>query len=136
MLILNPREVRFGIQRWKDARIITIDRLAVREVVEWGDLGPHPTFADVPRSRVRVRVVMDAGPDMEDAPHPGETDTLAFTASPSGGESGRRVVETTCVVISVAHDINTAKGATRTIEFVAISTDGAADPITITQPGV
>ncbi len=135
MLILNPRELRFGLQRWKDARLIAIDRLAAREVVEWGDVGPHPTFADVPRSRIRVRVVLDAGPEMDEAPLPGEFSTLSFTVS-TGGESNRRVVHIPVVVLAIAHEINTLKSATRTIEFVAVSSNGAADPITITQPGV
>ncbi|GJQ28611.1 MAG: hypothetical protein HBSAPP03_04950 [Phycisphaerae bacterium] len=136
MFVLNPSEVRFGIQRWKDVRAIAIDRMAVQEVIEWGDFGPHATFADVPRTRVRLRVVLEAGADLEAAPRPGDSNTLTFTASPGGGEVGRRIVSAACVAIRVTHEVALPKGATRTIEFVAVSSDGVADPITITPAGV
>lgn len=136
MLVLAPQRVRFDLTEWTDVSLIAVDRAATREAVEWMDLGPHPTFADVPEQRTTVRVVrrLDRG-DLA-APTPGQAGTLAFEVSPAATETGRRTHSAPCVVLGVRHELGIgAKGptATQTIELVALSTDGAADPFAVSE---
>lgn len=133
MLLLNPRMVRFGAEMWQDVSAVVIDRSAARQVVEWSDDGPHVVLADVPEQKVTVRVVQDVASDDVDAPTPGEQGELRFYTSPTAAEGGRRRVSTEAVVLSVTHELSLKKGAVRTVTLVAVSADGATDPISITD---
>jgi hypothetical protein len=62
---------------------------------------------------------------------PADALALVFHTSPTGAQAGRRRVSATVVVTGVSHELSRKRGAVRTIEAVAISADGAADPITI-----
>lgn len=136
MLILSPQLVRFDSQEWTDVSLIAIDRVAAREAIEWSDLGPHPMFADVPEQRTTIRLVrrLDRG-DLS-APAPGQLGALSFEVSPAATEAGKRIHTAQCVVLSVRHELSTGpKGpsAMQTIELVALSSDGAADPVAIVE---
>jgi hypothetical protein len=130
MLILNPRQVMFAGSPWNDVTLIALDRTATRLIVEHTDHGPHPAFADAPEQRTTLRVVMDL-PGM-DAPAPGDIGTLSFTTSPTASDASAQTMSATCVVTGVTHEIALKRPPTRTIELIALSPDGAADPITIT----
>lgn len=136
MLILAPQLVRFDTLEWTDVSLIAIDRLAAREAIEWTDLGPHPTFADVPEQRTTIRIVrrLDRG-DLA-SPVPGQAGALAFEVSPAATEAGKRTYTAQCIVLSVRHELSAGPrgpGAMQTIELVALSSDGAADPFAVSE---
>jgi hypothetical protein len=136
MLILNPRSVRFGTAAWDDVESVVIDRAGTRVVEEWGDLGPYEVLADVPEQRVTVRVVQAVHRDDVNVPRPGEQDTLMLFTAPEGNELKRKKVTCVAVVKDVSHELSFKKGALRTVTLVAVSSDGAADPIVVTDaPG-
>jgi len=131
MLVLNPREVRFDSETLEDVTSVTIDRRAARSVVEWSDLGAHAVFADVPEQRVEIRIVQELARGDLGGLAPGDAGVLRFHTAPTGGHAGRRRVEATVVVTGVGHELSRRRGAVRTIACVAVSADGASDPVSI-----
>lgn len=131
MLVLNPGTVSFNGTSWDDVTVVAIDRDGERVVREWGDFGPHAVLADVPEQSVGVRVVRRLARDDIDGPRPGDMGELVFFTSPSGADLGRRRVRATCVVTRVRHELGGREGATREVRFAAVSSDGAADPVSI-----
>jgi hypothetical protein len=117
-----------------------LNRSAAGEVVEWSDMGPHVVLADVPEQRVEIRVVQNlsgarAGESV-DAPSPGEMGELVFHTSPTAGAGGRKRIAVQVVVLRVEHELSLRRGAVRTVRFVAISSDGQADPLSVIEsPG-
>jgi hypothetical protein len=131
MLISNPTSVTFANQSLDAVRQVAIDCRAAKATLDWSDLGPYPTFADVPERSVTVKVV--AVPDHDQSwLAPGAQGTLIFKTSPSATDGARKTYALTAVVMSVSHDL-TESAIKRTIEFAAISPDGAAEPITISD---
>lgn len=135
MLVLNPREVTIGAETLEDVLAVVVDRTPEKRVVEWSDLGPHPVLADVPERRSTVRIVQQLATGDLGGVSPGDEVALAFHTSPTAASTGRRRVSATIVVTGVSHELSRKRGAVRTIEGVAISPDGAADPITIDEGG-
>lgn len=131
MLISNPASVSFANIPLDAVRQIAIDCRATKRVLDWSDLGPYPTFADAPERTVTIKVV--AAPE-RDQPWlaSGTQGTLEFMTSPSATDGARKSYKFTAVVMSVTHDL-TDTAAKRTIEFAALSPDGATDPATITE---
>lgn len=133
MVIIKPSGVTFGTQAWSDVTSVVIDREAEKAVVEWTDAGPHVAFADVPAQRVTVRVERPvASPAEVDGPKPGDLQTLAVQWSRGVSSAADLVMTARCVALRVTHEV-TGKGVTRRVELVAVSTDGARDPVTITR---
>ncbi len=133
MLILNPRNVRFGSLVLDDVRSVSIDRVATREIVEWSDFGPHAVFADAPERKVTIRLVRELTRDGLDAPLPGDSDTLSLRTSPNASDAGGTSVSASAVVTRVTHELLGQARALQKIEFVAISTSGDTDPVTIAE---
>lgn len=131
MLLLTPRVVRFGEATWEDVSAVVVDRAARRKVVEWSDLGPHVALADVPEQEVTVRVVQSLTRDAPDGPRPGDAGELSFDTSPAGTDAARRRVRAQAVVLDVRHELSVKGGATRTVTLVAVSPDGATDPVAV-----
>lgn len=131
MLITNPNSVFFSSQPLDAVRQIAIDCRASKVILDRSDTGPYPTFADAPERAVTVKVV--ASPD-RDQPWlaPGTQGTLTFKTSPSATDGARKTYSLTAVVMFVTHDLGES-ATKRTIEFAAISPDGAADPVTISN---
>lgn len=135
MLILNPRSVKFGGVLWDEVTAVVVDRAAHRTVAEWGDLGPHAVVVDVPEQSVRLRVVRSVSRDDIDVPRPGDAATLVFYTTPAGNELRRRRVSCAAVVLDVSHELSATR-AVRTVTLQAVSSDGAADPVTVVDaPG-
>jgi hypothetical protein len=131
MLFLHPRVVSFGGVDWSGVESVAIERAAARSFVEFADTGPHTVLADVPEQRVEVRVVQDLlGEDM-DVTRPGEIGTLGFETAPNSSGAGRKRVSMTAVVLGVKYQVSRKGGSSRTVELVAVSADGAADPVTV-----
>jgi hypothetical protein len=135
MLLLNPRRVRFGNEAWEDVTALVVDRRAARTVVEWSDEGPYAVLADVPRQRVTLRVVQQIAREDIGAPRPGQEGLLVAYTSPTGSEGGRRRVRCQAVVTAVSHELSLSRGAVRTVDLVAVSGSGAADPIMVEDAG-
>ena len=131
MLILNPRQVRFGPSTWADVSLVAIDRDASRLALEWSDMGPHPVMADAPEQRLTIRVVQEVSRDDLNSPRPGDLGTLTLFTSPTGADARRRKVTCSCVITGVSHDLSLSRGTQRRITLTALSPDGAADPITV-----
>lgn len=133
MLVLNPREVTFDGESWEDVSAVTVDREAARTIESWSDLGPHLAFADVPERRVVIRVVQVLDSDSLLSVAPGDAGELSFYASHGATDSGRKRVEADVVVTKVQHEVSQKRGAVRTVTCVAVSSDGAVDPIRVTD---
>ncbi len=131
MLLLNPETVKFGVATWYDVTVVLVDRATERPVLEWSDTGPYPVFADVPEQRVSVRVSRRLLRDTAFTPRPGDSAELIVYASPTAGDAQRRRIRAICVVTHVAHELSAQRGALQTVTLVALSADGAADPIAI-----
>lgn len=134
MLVLNPRLVRFGSRTWPGVSLVAIERRAARLAIEWSDMGPHPVFADAPEQRLTIRIIQDVAGDEIDAPTPGEQAVLVFYTAPTGADARRRKVSITAVITGVTYDLSLSRGTQRRTSLVAVSADGAADPIAITDP--
>src|SRR5262249_25070333 len=131
MLVLNPEIVKFGSAVWSDVKSISIDRTTDRLVAERSDTGPHLTFVDVAEQRVTISAVRPLLRDQLGSPAPSDEGDLIFYASPSKSDALRRRVKVMCVVTSVKYDIGKNGAAIQTTTLIAMSADGAADPITI-----
>ena len=134
MLILNPRNVRFGSTTWPDVTLVAIDRDAARLALEWSDLGPHPVFADAPEQRLTIRIIQDAPSDDIDAPRPGDHDTLTLYTSPTAADARRRKLTAAAVITSITHELSQTRPHQRRITLTALSADGATAPITVSDP--
>jgi len=131
MIVLNPDQVRFKGKTLGGVGSVWVDRVGTREVVKWSDMGPHVVLADVPEQRVTVRVIRDVGAGELVGPAPGEMGTLSFLASATAGDGRRYRVHAECVVLGVTHRIETGRRAMQTVSLIAVSGDGAEDPLTV-----
>lgn len=133
MLFLHPRVVSFGGVDWSGVESVAIERSAARSFVEYGDSGAHAVLADVPEQRVEVRVTQELlGEDM-DVPRPGEVGTLEFETAPNSSGAGRRRVSMAAVVLGVKYQVSRKGGSARTVDLVAVSADGQADPVLVEE---
>lgn len=135
MLVLNPTKVVFDGDAWDGVRAIVIDQEQETLVEGWNESQPYEVLVDVARNRVRVKVVQEIGPEGLDSPALSAEGLLEFHGSVGGSGAGRKRVRGTCVVVGVRHDLGptgSGRGApTRTVEFIAISEDGATHPLEI-----
>lgn len=84
---------------------------------------------------MNVRVVVELSDDDVGAPVPGESATLSFHTSKGASEAGRKKVSLVAVVTGVTHELSLKRGAVRQIDLVAVSSDGAADPVNVVNEG-
>lgn len=132
MLLLHPRRVTFGSATWGDVESVAVERSAEKVIAQWSDDGPHVVLADVPEQRVTVKVVQALQGGTVDAPVPGEQAALAFETSPNSSGASVTTVSMVAVVLGVSYGVTRKAGSSRTIELMAISTDGSADPVSVT----
>lgn len=127
MLLPHPTRVTFGDLALDAVASVAVDRLAAREIVEFSDLGPHAAFADVPELRTHISLVRR--PDRPDSalPLPGDQADLSFTVATGAHDARRTRFRARCVLREIRHDTAAAR---QTLAFIALSTDGAADPLT------
>ena len=135
MLILNPDIVKFAGERMEGVVAVALDRRPAREIVEFDDLGPHVTFADVPEQRVEVVVRQELRAGDLGAMAPGDAGLLELWTGPGASDAGRRKLSATAVCLRIEHDLSRRAGAARTIRFIAISSSSATDPVTIADAG-
>lgn len=128
MLVLNPNQVVFAGEAWDGVRSIAVDRVAEEVIAERGEGGPEVVFADVPAARVNVRVVRELKESDMSAPRLGQSAVLVFVASLGASDAEKRTISMQAVVTGVKHEVS-ARGATRMVELVALSSDGRTDPV-------
>lgn len=133
MLVLNPQSVTLLGQRVEGVRRVAVHRTPERSLLEWGNLGPYAIFADVPEQRVEVELVADLARGSLDGPAPGEEGTLEFFTAPTAGSGGRRRVEVAVVITAVHHEVEPGGKAQRRVRMAALSSDGVADPIDVSN---
>ncbi|MEO1008700.1 MAG: hypothetical protein AAFX79_09040 [Planctomycetota bacterium] len=133
MLVLNPEWVSLLGTTIEGVRRVVVQRSAARSLVEWGDEGAFPIFADVPEQRVEIEVVADIARDSLEGAAPGDEGTLRFFTAPVAGSGGRRRVEASVVVLEARYDVEPGSRAQRRWRMVALSDGGAADPIEVTS---
>ncbi|RNC80449.1 MAG: hypothetical protein ED559_01150 [Phycisphaera sp.] len=130
MFVLAPESVEFDGDPWLGVESIAIDRIASREVVEVGDLGPHVVFADVPEQRVSVKVTRKIERSELGSVAPGDEGELQFRAGFGRTDAGWLNVTVGVVVTRVDHDFN-RNGVLRVVTMVAVSPNGVTDPVTV-----
>ena len=130
---LNPSEVNLLGAALGGVRSVAVDRSTVRAALEWSDAGAEVVFADSAERRVDVTIVREVevvSGAFATTPALGAMGGLSFVASPNGSDANRVRVEATVVVLDVRHAIVGASGARQTIRCVAVSDDGATQPVT------
>ncbi|MBI1190680.1 MAG: hypothetical protein GC200_08395 [Tepidisphaera sp.] len=133
MLVLNPSSVTFGSATWSNVTALVIERAAQKQVTEWSDNGPHAVLADVPEQVVKVRVVSEVVSGDPNGPSTGASGVLTATTGPNASDALRRVISIAAVVVGVSYELSQKKGAVRTVDLVAVSSDGASDPVSVTD---
>lgn len=133
MVFLNPDIVTLGALTLTNVQFVAIDREARRTALEYSDLGPHAAFVDVPEQRITVRIVRRITESEALPIKPGDRLALALRAAPNLSGAGVRASAATVVITAVESTLSNRGGATQRISAIAISADGAADPITISS---
>lgn len=133
MLVLHPSDVTLLGAPLPGVESIAVSRTATKFVVERADTGPHPVFADAPEQAAEIVIVRAIEGPLPPGPLPGQQGALVFVGALSGADGPARRVSATVVVRSVRIELARRKGGAQRIELLAISTTGAADPITIQE---
>jgi len=130
MIWLNPESVAFGTLEIGEVESVVVDREAVLTAEEFGDAGPFMVFADVPKCRVRVRVARRVQDPSPNTLRLGEKASLVFTPSRNASSASRlSVIMSNAVVISIVHTVARSGASKQVVEFLALSSDGAKDPV-------
>lgn len=132
MLFLNPQHVSLGALTLEHVASIVVSRAADRLTVEYSDLGPFPVFADVPQERTTLTItrdLLDAGLPETDALALGHQATLSFTTAPNASDARTRTFSLTIVITAIRNDLPRDRRLFQVISCLAISTDGASDPL-------
>jgi len=133
MVFLNPDIVNLGALTLTNVQFVAIDREARRTALEYTDLGPYAAFADVPEQRVSVRIVRRITESEALPIEPGDRVALSLRSAPNLSAAGVRAISATIVISAVESTLSNRGGATQRISAIAISSTGAADPITTTS---
>lgn len=131
MLALHPDNVRLMGESLGAVESIAIDRRAERLLVERGDTGPHAVFVDAAEVRVTATLVRALEHGDDGALRPGMSGSLRFETAPGASGARRRVWEADVVIASVEHEVGTRRSARQRVVMVAVSADGAADPVRV-----
>lgn len=138
MLLLEPQSVRFGDVVLESVQFISLDRTATRFIVERGDDGGLPVFADAPEELVILRVVQQITAQELTMLRCGRLETLSWITASSSSDAHRARMSAQCVLRQVRHEFPGARPSprsagtvTRVLSFVALSPDGHSEPISI-----
>lgn len=132
MIVLNPQRVTFGSVELRHVVSVAVNRKAELLVVDYSDLGPHVAFVDAPRQRVTVTIVRSVVENELTSLEPGQSATLMFRTAPTAASPKSLQVSMTAVVATVEFDTTAKRGMEQTVTLVAVSEDGAAEPVTRT----
>ena len=137
MMIFNPVAVEFAGAVLAGVESAAINRRAEKMVVAFGDHGPNAVFVDVPERRSGVVLRQRLTTTTAEAPGLGTLGDLRLSATAGGADASAWTVVCRCVLVRVDHEVGAGGaarggGAVRVMEFVCVSADGAADPVTVT----
>lgn len=143
MLLINPPVVIFNNIRYAGVTQVAVSRFASKGFAHWTDVGPYAALADVPEQALTATLRQELTAETLEGPRPGEMGTLVIFTGPTAGDSGRKKVSAQGVVSSVRVDLRppsrssrASEGvATRTIQLTLLSSDGAAEPVAVTDAG-
>jgi hypothetical protein len=113
---------------------VAIERTGEKTIAQWSDDGPHVVLADVPEQRVTVKVGQALQGEDISAPVPGDEAVLSFETAANSSAADRTTVSLAAVVTGVSYGVTRKSGTARTIELLAVSSDGSSDPVTVTPP--
>lgn len=133
MLIIHPTDVTLLGAPLPGVESIAVSREASRFVSERTDAGPYTVFADAPEQAVEITILRAIEGPQPSGPTPGQQGALVFTGALSGADGPARRVSATVVVRSSRIELSRRKGASQRIELIALSANGAADPITVQE---
>ncbi|MEN0019375.1 MAG: hypothetical protein AAF747_00670 [Planctomycetota bacterium] len=131
MFFLNPGSVQFAGESWGDVSSVTVDRQATRVVEAWSDGGPHATLIDAPEQRTTIKLVQSLAGDAVGTPTLATQGELRFETAPTASDAQAKRVRTQAVVVEVSHSVARNGVATRTVKLLAVSSDGASDPLAV-----
>lgn len=129
MIWLSPRNVMLGGVTLEHVSAVSLSRRAEKVVVEFGSVGPHVEFADVPEQRVEIEITRTVVDQQDNGVRPGDAVALRFRTAPSGAGLPVRVVTADVVITGVESKLSARGGAMQTVSCVAVSADGSADPV-------
>ena len=137
-MLIIPDIVNFGPLTLDNIQYLAVDRASERLATEWTDAGPHAVFADVPEQRVTVRLSRRIIGQAPAGVVPGQRETLTADFAPGGSGGKRRRLTVSAVVTSVDYQFagadaasGSARSTRQSITLIALSPDGATDPVTI-----
>lgn len=132
MLILSPKDVRFGSRRYDDVELIVLERLAIKTVREATDAGPFPAFVDVPQQRAVIRVRRRLVQEDVEPAILGATGEISFRIGPHGTDVIGTRVAMSAVLIGARLDLSPGPTGpsvpTQVLEFEGVSASGE-DPV-------
>ncbi len=135
MLWHTPRRVTLDGVELSDVDVVAIERHADRAVAEPGAAGPHAVFADVPAERTVVRIKRRPGHRETALLGLGREHDLAIRTGPGPSDAPGLSIAARIVLTEVRVDLARRGGPAQTITAIALSADGAADPIAIALDG-
>lgn len=141
MIVVNPSGVQFGTTLIERVLWVAVDRAAARLIREWSDEGPHVRLIDAPEQLVSLTMQQELDADLSTpftgtgAPGVGTLATLTIVTQPNASDGAKRKLTATAVLVGVSHKVGSRgdRGATRLFKFEAVATDGATDPVVVTD---
>jgi hypothetical protein len=128
-ITLHPDVVTFGDLTMTDVRTVRIDTAAERVVTAAGD-GPHIMFADATGHRVEI-IIERAEDPAHPAPLPGAMGVLTFETASGHSDALRRRHRAEAIFVGSRRTIAARPGGGEQLRFLALSSDGVADPIAV-----
>lgn len=145
-MVLYPDTVNFADIQWRGVTLVTVDRIATRDIVSFDDSSRHPVFADATQVKTIVKIRSELSgitPTVDisqapfnEVPMPGTMGLLTCTLiAGRGGQvsGGDTRMSCTAVVMACTHEVQAGgkrPGVVRTVILVALLTPGISDPLT------
>lgn len=138
MIVLNPTGVQFGTTQIEQVLWVTVDRSVTRLIREWSDEGPHARFIDAAEQLVSFTMQQEFHADLSTpfvgsgAPGVGTQALLMIVTQPNASDGAKKKLTATVVLVGISHKVG-SRGATRFLKFEAVASDGATDPVVVTD---
>lgn len=138
VIIVNPTGVQFGTTQIEHVLWAAVDRAATRLVREWSDEGPHARFIDVAEQLVSFTMQQECHADLSThfagsgASGIGTQAVLTIVTQPNASDGAKKKLTATVVFVGMSHKVG-VRGATRLLKFAAVASDGATDPVVVTD---
>lgn len=135
MIWLNPTNVSLDTVTLEEVRAVAVDQKHDKLIAEYTDNGPHPAFVDVPERRavIKLRRRILGNENLPIAV--GDQRTFQMRTAPSGTSAPGVVLTASVVITAIGYKLERHDGAEQTIDLIAVSSDGAADPVSVVADG-